>query len=110
WGRVAMERIDKTNLFALVPQQPETSVTLRPSLMSQEKSDLILRWLQLASRQYKEELTEEDIAYWLRTLSSFPLKAIETSFDDYIAHETDEYGRAWMPKPAQISKRCRDWC
>jgi hypothetical protein len=49
------------------------------------------------------------VRWWLQSLSSFPLSAINEAFGDYLAHEVDEWGKAWMPKPPQIVARCAAW-
>jgi hypothetical protein len=49
------------------------------------------------------------VRWWLDSLSSFPLSAINEAFNDYLAHEVDEWGKAWMPKVPQIVSRCSAW-
>jgi hypothetical protein len=104
-----MERINATNLYGLVPLQPEKNAMTKQSPTSLEKDMVILRWLRLAMRQYKEELNEEDIAFWIKSLSCFPQSAIEYAFNDYINFELDEFGRAWFPRVAQIKQKCAEF-
>jgi hypothetical protein len=52
---------------------------------------------------------EDLVRFWLKSLSSFPLNAISWAFEDYLANEVDELGRAWMPKVPQIVARCIQW-
>jgi hypothetical protein len=98
-----MERIDKNDLYALVPQQPEQKAMTMQSPASLEKDTVILRWVRFAARHYKETVTDEDLSMWLKILSSYPRQAVECSFYDYMKRED------WMPRFSQITERCDAW-
>lgn len=105
-----MERISRSELNALVPSNQESNAIAKPPQISFARDTRILYWLNLAAEQYHHDIpTDHLMRFWLKSLSFFPLEAIEYAFSDYMAHEVDEWGKSWFPQVAQIVSRCECW-